>query len=120
MFFLCLKRILYLYANDTCIFYQLYEDVNKIENVLNSEFLSLYQWSINNKVSIYLRDDKTKVLFIHCTSFLNHHYFLDIFFKVINLVLLESHGQVECEGRKFFRKTKELRLKKNEDENCKL
>ena len=32
----------YLYADDTCIFYQ-HEDVKKIENVLNKEFSSLCQ-----------------------------------------------------------------------------
>ena len=37
----------YLYADDTCIFYQ-HEDVKKIENVLNKEFSSLCQWFKNN------------------------------------------------------------------------
>ena len=32
----------YLYADDTCIFYQ-HEDVKKFKNVLNKEFLSLCQ-----------------------------------------------------------------------------
>ena len=40
----------YLYADDTCIFYQ-HEDVKKTENVLNKEFSSLYQWFIDNKLS---------------------------------------------------------------------
>ena len=39
----------YLYADDTCIFYQ-HEDVKKIENVLNKEFSSLYEWFIDNKL----------------------------------------------------------------------
>ena len=42
----------YLYADDTCIFYQ-HEDVKKIENVLNKEFSSLCQWFIDNKLSIH-------------------------------------------------------------------
>ena len=49
----------YLYADDTCIFYQ-HEDVKKIENVLNKEFSSLCQWFIDNKLSIHFREDKTK------------------------------------------------------------
>ena len=53
----------YLYADDTCIFYQ-HEDVKKIENVLNKEFSSLCQWFIGNKLSIHFGEDKTKsVLF---------------------------------------------------------
>ena len=49
----------YLYANDTCIFYQ-HEDVKKIENVLNKDFLSLCQWFIDNKLSIHFGEDRTK------------------------------------------------------------
>ena len=48
-----------LHADDTCIFYQ-HEDVEKIENVLSQEFSSLYQWFIDNKLSIHFRGDKTK------------------------------------------------------------
>ena len=49
----------YLYADDTCIFYQ-HEDVKKIENVLNKEFSSICQWFIDNKLSIHFGEDKTK------------------------------------------------------------
>ena len=51
----------YLYADDTCIFYQ-HEDVKKIENVLNKEFSSLCQWFIDNKLSIHFGEDKTKAI----------------------------------------------------------
>ena len=49
----------YLYADDTCIFYQ-HENVKKNENVLNKEFSSLLQWFIDNKLSIHFGEDKTK------------------------------------------------------------
>ena len=49
----------YLYADDTCIFYQ-HENVKKIEKVLNKEFSSLCQWFIDNKRSIHFEEDKTK------------------------------------------------------------
>ena len=42
-----------MYGNDTCIFYQ-------HENVLNKEFSSLCQWFIDNKLSIHFGEDKTK------------------------------------------------------------
>ena len=51
----------YLYADDTCIFYQ-HGDVNEIENVLNKEFSSLCQWVIDNKLSIHFGEDKTKLI----------------------------------------------------------
>ena len=49
----------YLYADDTCIFYQK-KDVEKIKNVLNKESSSLRKWFIENKLSIHFEDDKTK------------------------------------------------------------
>ena len=51
----------YLYADDTCIFDH-EKDIEKIE-VLNKEFLSLCGWLIDNKLSIHLGDDKTKIFF---------------------------------------------------------
>ena len=45
----------YLYADDSCVFYQ-QEDVKKIENVLNKEFLSFCQWFID-KLSIHFGED---------------------------------------------------------------
>ena len=52
----------YLYADDTCIFYQ-DKDVEKIEKVLNKEFPSLCEWFIDNKLLIHFGDDKTKTIF---------------------------------------------------------
>ena len=52
----------YLYAEDTCIFYK-YENVKKIENVLNKKFSTLCQWFIDNKLSIHFGEDKTKSVF---------------------------------------------------------
>ena len=52
----------YLYVDDTCIFYQ-EQDVEKIEKVSNKEFLSLYEWFIDNKLSIHFGDDETKTIF---------------------------------------------------------
>ena len=48
----------YLYADDTCIFYQ-DKDVEKIEKSLSS----ICEWFIDNKLSIHLRDDKKKTIF---------------------------------------------------------
>ena len=53
---------LYLYADDTCIFYQ-DKDVEKIEKFLNNKTSSLYEWFIDNKLSIDFGDDKTKTIF---------------------------------------------------------
>ena len=42
----------YLYADDTCIFYQ-DNDFEKVEKVLKKECLSLCQWFIGNKLSFW-------------------------------------------------------------------
>ena len=52
----------YLYADNTCIFYQ-DRDVEKIEKVLNNEFSSLCEQFIDNKLSIHSGDDKAKTNF---------------------------------------------------------
>ena len=52
----------YLYADNTCIFYQ-DKDNEKIQKVLNKEFLSLCEWFIDNMSSIHSGDDKTKTTF---------------------------------------------------------
>ena len=57
----------YLYEDDVCIFYQ-HEDVKKIENVLNKEFLSPFQWFVDNKLSIHFREDKTKSILFSKTG----------------------------------------------------
>ena len=47
-----------------CIFYQdkYVEYVGEIKKVLNKEFSSLCEWSTDNKLSVHVRDDKTKKL----------------------------------------------------------
>ena len=52
----------YLYADDTCIFYQ-DKNAEKIEKVFNKEFSSLCEWFTDNKLSIHFGDDKTKTIF---------------------------------------------------------
>ena len=48
-----------LYADDTCIYYQ-HTVIQKIETILNKEFLSPCDWLIDNKLPIHFGKDKTK------------------------------------------------------------
>ena len=52
---------LYLYAHGACSFYQ-DKDVHKIEDVLNKEFLTLWEWFVDSKLSIHFGKDKTKCI----------------------------------------------------------
>ena len=50
---------LLLYADDTCLIY-MGKDIQKIEEQLNSDFTSLYEWFIDNKLSVHFGEEKTK------------------------------------------------------------
>ena len=49
----------FLYADDTCLACQ-HNDTNQIEKQLNKDFESICDWFVDNKLSIYFVDDKTK------------------------------------------------------------
>ena len=49
----------YLYADNICNFYQ-DKGVEKTEEVLSKEFLSLCEWFIDSKLSVYFGYDKNK------------------------------------------------------------
>ena len=57
----------YLYADDTCIFYQ-HEDAKQSQNVLNKVFSSLCQRFIDNKLSIHFGEDKTRPILFSKTK----------------------------------------------------
>ena len=54
---------LLLYTDDTGFIFQ-HKDINVIEHQLNRHFSNIYDWFVDNKLSIYFGEDKTKsVLF---------------------------------------------------------
>ena len=54
-----LKDQLLLYADDTCFIY-MGKNIQKIEEQLNSDFTSLCEWFIDNKLSVHFGEEKTK------------------------------------------------------------
>ena len=50
---------LLLFADDTCLIYT-GKDIQKIEEQLNSDFTSLCEWFIDNKLSVHFGEEKTK------------------------------------------------------------
>ena len=50
---------LLLYADDTCLIY-MGENIQKIEEQLNSDFTSVCEWFIDNKLSVHFGEKKTK------------------------------------------------------------
>ena len=57
----------YIYADDTCIFSQ-DKDIHKIEDVLIKQFSTLYEWFVDNKLSIQFRADKTRCILFSKTE----------------------------------------------------
>ena len=50
---------LLLYADDTCLMYT-GKDIKMIEEQLNTDFSSLCDWFIDNKLSVHFEEEKTK------------------------------------------------------------
>ena len=48
-----------LYADDSCLVFQ-HKYVTEIEKHLNNDFSNLREWFLDNKLSTYLGEDKTK------------------------------------------------------------
>ena len=53
------RSTLFLHADDSCILYQ-HKEVEEIEKQLNKDFENICDWSVDNKLSIYFGEDKTK------------------------------------------------------------
>ena len=50
---------LLLYADDICLIFQ-HKDITQIESALNKNFSVLFDWFVDNKLSIHFGEDKTK------------------------------------------------------------
>ena len=50
---------LLLHADDSCILYQ-HKEIDEIEKQLNKEFENIYDWFVDNKLSIHFGKDNTK------------------------------------------------------------
>ena len=56
------KPNLLLPANDSCIMYQ-DKEIAKIEKILAKKSKNVFDWFVDNKLSIHFCDDKTKSIF---------------------------------------------------------
>ena len=52
---------------DTCLIFQ-HSDINEIEIQLNKNFSSIYDWFVDNKLSIHFGEDKTKSILFSSKS----------------------------------------------------
>ena len=51
-----------MHTEHRCIFYQ-HQDFTKIKNVSNKTFANVWDWFVDNKLSIHFGEDKTECIF---------------------------------------------------------
>ena len=64
------SRLWILYADDSCLVYQ-HKNVSKIEQNLNKNFSNIWDWFVDNKLSIHFGEDKTKCILFGTKQKLN-------------------------------------------------
>ena len=85
---------LLLYADDSCILYQ-HKDVVQIEKRLNEDFENLFDWFIDNKLSIHFGEDKAKSILFASKRRAKNIRQLNIKYKDVNI---KHHSEVTYLG----------------------
>ena len=75
---------LLLYADDSCLLFQ-HKNVSEIERVLTTNFSSLCDWFVDNKLSIHFGDDKTKSILFSPKSKAKNADSLNIVYHDVNI-----------------------------------
>ena len=85
---------LFLYTDDSCILHQ-HKDVVQIENRLNEDSENLFDWFIDNKLSIHFGEDKTKSILFASKRRAENIRQLNVKYKNINI---KQHSEVTYLG----------------------
>ena len=88
-----------LYADDTCLIY-MGENTQKIEEQLNSDFTSLCEWFIDNKLSVHFGEEKTKSVLFGTKRQLKDQRVLNLKYGDIEI---KHHSRVTYLGQYFIR-----------------
>ena len=85
---------LLLYADDTCLIYT-GKDINTIEEQLNTDFSSLCDWFVDNKLSVHFGEEKTKSILFGTKRQLKNQRDLDLRYGDIEI---KQHSKVTYLG----------------------
>ena len=85
---------LLLYADDTCLIYT-GKDIRMIEEKLNTDFRSLCDWFIDNKLSVHFGEEKTKSILFGTKRQLKNQRDLDLRYGDIEI---KQHSKVPYLG----------------------
>ena len=86
--------LLLLYADDTCLIYT-GKDINMIEEQLNTDFSSLCDWFVDNKLSVHFGKEKTKSILFGNKRQLKNQRDLDLRYGDIEI---KQHSKVTYLG----------------------
>ena len=78
-----------LYASDTCIVFQ-HKNITEIEKQLLRDFSSLYDWFVDNKLSVHFGQDKTKSILFGTKHKLRNAKALNIVYNGIEIKQYEK------------------------------
>ena len=84
-----------LYADDSCLAYQ-HNEISKIEQNLNKNFLNILDWLVENKLSIHFGEYKTKCILFGTKQKLNKTGSLDIIYGVIQIKQYHTETYLGC------------------------
>ena len=84
-----------LYADDTCIVFQ-HENVTEIEKQLLKDFSSLCDWFVDNKLSVYFGQDKTKSILFGTKHKLRNAKALNIVYNGTEIKQYEKVKYLGC------------------------
>ena len=112
------KYTLLLYADDSCILYQ-HNEVGETEKHLNKDFENIYDWFVDNKLSIHFGKDKNKSILFASKQRSRNINQLNIRYNHINI---KQHLQVTYLGCVLDKKMscKPMTLKVTSKKNGKL
>ena len=86
---------LFLSADDSCLVYQ-HKDVKEIEKNLNKNFLNVFDWFVDNKLSIHFGEDKTKCILFGRKHRLNKVNSLEIKYGEIHIKQYHTVTYLVC------------------------
>ena len=67
------KSNLFLYVNDSCLLHQ-HRDVEEIEKQLSKDFENVFDWFVDNNLSMHFGEDQTKSILFTSSQKLNIKY----------------------------------------------
>ena len=87
---------LFLYADDTCFLFQ-HPNLDKIKEEITNNFSNVFDWFVNNKLSIYFGEDKTKSILFSTKSRKKKIGILDVQYGDIKIKQCSKVTYLGCE-----------------------